>query len=61
MIVKMHFFGKEMLCRIEGSHSSGYEEFCFLGYNVVSSKKKPIKKLASSYFFDPEDGGDMFF
>jgi hypothetical protein len=24
-------------CRIWGSHSIGYEEFCFLGYNAVQS------------------------
>lgn len=25
------------LCRILGTHSSGHNEFCFLGYNAVQS------------------------
>jgi hypothetical protein len=25
------------LCSILGTHSSGYKEFCFLGYNAVQS------------------------
>jgi hypothetical protein len=26
---------KSIRCRIRGSHSGGYEEFCLLGYNAV--------------------------
>jgi hypothetical protein len=31
-----YFRESEFTCRISGSHSSGYEEFYYLGYNAMS-------------------------
>jgi hypothetical protein len=52
------------LSRIWDSHSGGYEEYYLLGYNAVEYQPTlpPAFMLVScsAYFFDPEDGGDMF-